>query len=39
MRLWDAVRDTTMQSTAPALIHEEGNLVKRAIRGNGAATT
>jgi len=32
MRLWDKVRDTTMQSTAPALIHEEGSLVKRAIR-------
>ena len=32
MRLWDAVRETTLQSTAPALIHEEGSLIKRAIR-------
>jgi len=32
MRLWDKVRDTTMQSSAPSLIHEEGSLVKRAIR-------
>ncbi len=32
MRVWDRVRDTTMESTAPALIHEEGSLVKRAIR-------
>ncbi|MBU6235418.1 MAG: Rne/Rng family ribonuclease [Alphaproteobacteria bacterium] len=32
MRLWDRVRDTTMQSTAPSLIHEEGSLVKRAVR-------
>lgn len=32
MRTWNMVRDTTMQSRAPALIHEEGNLIKRAIR-------
>ncbi|MEE9271921.1 MAG: Rne/Rng family ribonuclease [Robiginitomaculum sp.] len=31
-RLWDTIRDTTMKSIAPALIHEEGNLVKRSIR-------
>ncbi|MDB2439184.1 Rne/Rng family ribonuclease [Hellea sp.] len=31
-RLWDEIRDTTMNSIAPALIHEEGNLVKRSIR-------
>ena len=31
-RLWDTIRDTTMNSIAPALIHEEGNLVKRSIR-------
>jgi len=31
-RLWTEIRDTTMQSSAPALIHEEGNLVKRSIR-------
>ncbi len=31
-RLWDEIRDTTLSSIAPALIHEEGNLVKRSIR-------
>ena len=31
-RLWDEIRETTMKSIAPALIHEEGNLVKRSIR-------
>ncbi len=31
-RLWDEIRETTMNSIAPALIHEEGNLVKRSIR-------
>ena len=30
--LWDDIRETTMKSTAPALIHEEGNLVKRSLR-------
>jgi len=32
MRLWDKIRDLTMQSTAPELVHEEGDLIKRAIR-------
>jgi ribonuclease E len=31
-RLWSEIRETTMESSAPALIHEEGNLVKRSIR-------
>jgi len=31
-RLWDEIRDKTLQSSAPALIHEDSNLVKRAIR-------
>ncbi|MEP3655056.1 MAG: Rne/Rng family ribonuclease [Litorimonas sp.] len=31
-RLWSDIRNTTMESSAPALIHEEGNLVKRSIR-------
>jgi len=31
-RLWSDIRDTTMESSAPSLIHEEGNLVKRSIR-------
>ena len=36
MRQWDDIRSLTMDSTAPALIHEEGNLVKRAIRDHYA---
>ncbi|HWK47390.1 MAG TPA: Rne/Rng family ribonuclease [Stellaceae bacterium] len=32
MRLWDDIRDLTLKSSAPALIYEEGNLIKRAIR-------
>lgn len=32
MRLWDEIRETTLQSSAPAPIHEEGNLVRRSIR-------
>ncbi len=32
MRLWENVRELTMQSTAPALVYEEGSLVKRSIR-------
>jgi ribonuclease E len=31
-RLWDTIRDNTLKSIAPSLIHEEGNLVKRSIR-------
>lgn len=32
MRLWENVRDLTLESTAPTLVHEEGSLVKRSIR-------
>ena len=32
MRLWDEIRELTLRSTAPALIYEEANLIKRAIR-------
>ncbi|HKX10818.1 MAG TPA: Rne/Rng family ribonuclease, partial [Stellaceae bacterium] len=32
LRLWDEIRDHTLKSTAPALIYEEGNLIKRSIR-------
>ena len=32
--LWDSIRETTMVSVAPALIHEEANLIRRAIRDN-----
>lgn len=31
-RLWDSIRDKTLSSTAPSLIHEEANLIRRAIR-------
>ncbi len=32
LRLWDQIRELTLKSKAPALIYEEGNLTKRAIR-------
>jgi ribonuclease E len=32
MRLWENVRDLTLSSTAPALVYEEGSLIKRSIR-------
>ena len=32
IRLWDNVRELTMESSAPALVYEEANLIKRAIR-------
>ncbi len=32
MRLWNDIREMTLASTAPALIYEEGNLIKRTIR-------
>ncbi|HLI19630.1 MAG TPA: Rne/Rng family ribonuclease, partial [Stellaceae bacterium] len=32
LRLWDDIRELTLKSTAPALIYEEGNLIKRSIR-------
>src|SRR5712672_3131084 len=32
LRLWDEIRSLTLQSTAPALIYEEGSLIKRSIR-------
>jgi ribonuclease E len=31
-RLWDDIRELTLSSTAPALIHEDSDLIKRAIR-------
>ena len=34
LELWDSIRETTMASMAPALIHEEASLIKRAIRDN-----
>ncbi|MEK9843444.1 Rne/Rng family ribonuclease [Thalassospira sp.] len=32
MRLWDRIRETTLQSQAPCLIYEEADLIKRSIR-------
>jgi ribonuclease E len=32
LRLWESVREMTLQSTAPSLVYEEGNLIKRSIR-------
>ena len=32
LRQWDSVRDLTLRSTAPTLVYEEGNLIKRTIR-------
>jgi len=32
MRLWENVRGLTLQSVAPALVYEEGSLIKRSVR-------
>ena len=32
LRLWENVRDLTLQSVAPCLVYEEGSLIKRSIR-------
>ena len=32
LRLWESVRELTLQSTAPCLVYEEGNVIKRSIR-------
>ncbi|NIA68777.1 Rne/Rng family ribonuclease [Pelagibius litoralis] len=32
LRLWNTIREQTLDSTAPALIYEEANLIKRSIR-------
>ncbi len=31
-KTWNKIRETTLKSNAPKLIHEEGNLIKRSIR-------
>ncbi len=31
-RLWDGIRETTLQSSAPALVYGDSDLLKRAIR-------
>lgn len=32
LRLWDGIRERTLESVAPILIHEEADLIKRSIR-------
>ncbi|MDX2073669.1 MAG: ribonuclease E/G [Alphaproteobacteria bacterium] len=32
VKLWNHIREVTLQSTAPALIYEESDVIKRAIR-------
>jgi ribonuclease E len=32
LKTWEQIRSVTLQSTAPVLVHEEANIVKRAIR-------
>ena len=32
LRLWETIRETTLASHAPAMIYEEENLVRRAVR-------
>lgn len=32
IKLWSQIREETIQATAPSLIYEEGNLLRRAIR-------
>ena len=32
MRLWNSIRELTLKSTAPSLVYEEANLIKRSVR-------
>ena len=32
LRMWESVRELTLKSSAPKLVYEEGNLIKRSIR-------
>ena len=32
LRFWNDIREKTLESTAPTLIHEEANLIKRSLR-------
>ncbi|MGE0109851.1 MAG: ribonuclease E/G, partial [Bdellovibrionales bacterium] len=32
LKLWDSIREQTLQSTAPSMIYEEANLIKRSVR-------
>ncbi|MGC6472246.1 MAG: ribonuclease E/G [Parvibaculales bacterium] len=31
-RMWESIRERTMESSAPSLVYEEGDLIKRSIR-------
>jgi len=31
-KIWEEIKDKTVNSTAPVLIHEEGDIIKRALR-------
>ena len=32
LRMWETVRETTLESSAPTLVYDEGSLSKRALR-------
>ncbi|MBV9421096.1 MAG: ribonuclease E/G, partial [Alphaproteobacteria bacterium] len=32
LRMWDTIRETTLNTIAPACVYEEGDIIKRAIR-------
>ena len=32
LRMWNKIRELTLESTAPALVYEEGDLIQRSIR-------
>ena len=32
LRLWNSIRESTLNSTAPSLIYEDANIIKRSIR-------
>ncbi len=32
IKLWNKIREDTLSSSAPALVHEEGNVIKRGLR-------
>ena len=32
LRLWNSIRESTLSSTAPSLIYEDANIIKRSIR-------
>ena len=32
LKAWESIKEQTLSSIAPTLIHAEGNLIKRAIR-------